>query len=140
MEQVELVRVTLDKDAPQIGFMLFGGYPELITYELPDQDNKPHISCIPLGTYRCNQVFSRKTSGGMFIARTFEVQNVRNRKGILFHVGNTARDTSGCILLGLRLGGQKPSLGISESAVAFKKFMELTAGWTEFELNITHAF
>lgn len=140
MEQVELVRVTLDRDAPQIGFMLFGGYPELITYELPDHDNQPHISCIPSGRYRCQQVFSRKTLGGMFINRTFEIQNVPNRNGILFHIGNTAKDSSGCILLALKLGGQKPYLGVSESSNAFKKFLDLTKDWTEFELNITHAF
>lgn len=140
MDEVELVRVTLDKDAPQVGLILFNGYPELISYELPDHDNQPHISCIPTGKYRCTQVWRRQTSGGMLIPRTFEVQNVPNRSGILFHVGNTAKDTNGCILLGLRLGGQKPYLGISESAIAFKKFNELTVGWTEFILNITHAF
>lgn len=140
MEEVELVRVTLDKDAPQIGYMLFNGYPELITYELPDLNNQPHISCIPIGSYRCAQVFQRKTNGGMLVPRSFELQNVPNRSGVLIHIGNTAKDSSGCILLGLRLGGQKPYLGISESAIAFKKFMDLTAGWTEFRLNITHAF
>ena len=31
-----------------------------------------------------------------------EVQNVLGRKYILFHIGNTAKDSEGCILLGNR--------------------------------------
>ncbi|OQB10425.1 MAG: hypothetical protein BWY21_00346 [Parcubacteria group bacterium ADurb.Bin216] len=139
MEQVELIRVTLDRDSPQIGMMLFNGYPELITYELPDLDNKSHISCIPVGIYKCKKVYSRTTTGGMKIPVTFEIINVPKRTGILFHIGNTAKDTSGCILLGLKLGGPKPYLGISDSSIAFRKFLEMTATWGEFQLHISHA-
>lgn len=131
--------MTQDKESPQIGFMLFSGYPELITYELPDLNNQPHISCIPTGTYRCIQTFKRRTAGGSIIPRTFEVTAVPKRSGILIHSGNSSRSTSGCLLVGLGLSTLKPAIGISNSGLAFQKFMELTEGWTEFELKIRQA-
>ena len=75
----------------------------------------------------------------MYISETFRVQNVPGRSGILFHVGNTAEDTEGCILLGLKLGQAINIPGIAESKIGFMKFMTLTRDWDSFELCISHA-
>jgi hypothetical protein len=140
LEKLEIVRVTKSElTAPQVGFMLFDGYPELITFELPDLDNKKSKSCIPEGEYSCERVLGVTTLGGMYIPETFRVLDVPGRSGILFHIGNSVKDSSGCILLGLKLGGQGPLPGISESKIGFNKFLALTKHTDRFLLTISHA-
>src|ERR1700761_9216677 len=53
------------------------------------------VNCIPEGTYALNISVSPK-----FERYLIHVCNVPNRDGILIHTGNTAKDTSGCILVG----------------------------------------
>lgn len=57
-------------------------------------DNKPSVSCIPVGLYTCVRVQSPR------FGATFEVSGVPGRSLIRFHWGNTEEDTEGCILLG----------------------------------------
>jgi len=57
-------------------------------------DNKPRVSAIPEGTYKCQPYSSQK------YPNTVELQNVVGRSKILIHAGNKAKDTMGCILLG----------------------------------------
>jgi len=66
------------------------------TLELPDNNNQHNISCIPNGTYQVVKVQSS------FHIREphFIIMNVPNREGIAIHVGNSAHDTKGCILVG----------------------------------------
>lgn len=100
------------------------------TLELPWLNNKPQISCIPPGTYRCVRHTSEK------FGKVFRLLNVPGREGILFHAGNTARDTHGCILLGVDVetGGRKPCL--LSSRAAMKTFMQKLEGVETFELEI----
>lgn len=49
---------------------------------------------VKLGTYSLNIVWSPKF--GCYMPRI----EVPKRQGILFHVGNTSKDTEGCVLLG----------------------------------------
>ncbi len=100
------------------------------TLELPWLDNQPQISCIPAGTYSCYRVKSPK------FGETFVVTRVTGRAGILFHAGNTAKDTHGCILLGVGVetGGRKPCL--LSSRAAMKTFMQMLEGIDTFELEI----
>lgn len=69
-----------------------------MTCELPWRNNEPSISCIPEGTYDCIPHSSDK------FPNTWEVTGVRGRTEILFHAGNTIKDTHGCILVGDKLG------------------------------------
>lgn len=64
------------------------------TLELPFNDNKKNISCIPEGTYQAQFHFSAKHKSCFLILR------VPDRSEILIHIGNTLRDTRGCILVG----------------------------------------
>lgn len=106
---VELVRVK-HTDKSTLGMLFIGGSFIAYTLENPWLDNKRRVSCIPIGTY---EVGFRTTGGkhNQYAARygkkhygMLEVKDVPNRTFILFHVGNWAKDTHGCILLGTRAG------------------------------------
>lgn len=86
---------------------------------------------VPAGTYTCRR--GTHHLGGMannFI--TFEVQNVPGHTGILFHTGNTNRDSEGCILLGQSVKGSV----LLNSRPAFATFMELLERLPEFTLTV----
>lgn len=137
--QVDLIRLTASPDRPQLGVLRVDGVPQLCTLELPYKDNRPKESCIPEGQYLCLEVNKRVTTGGLKIPTTFEVVNVPNRAGILFHVGNTAKDTQGCILVGQRHGVLNSSLAVLGSSLGFKLFLDLLAGHQQFNLSILRA-
>jgi len=69
------------------------------TLENPWMDNQRNISCIPKGEYKVRLRLPRESGTRDYIHLL--VQEVPNRDWILFHRGNTAKDTSGCILVGL---------------------------------------
>ena len=69
------------------------------TLELPYKDNQRSVSCIPAGQYKV-RLRTEKESGSRNYLHLL-VQDVPNRDFILFHRGNSAKDTSGCILVGL---------------------------------------
>lgn len=124
---ITIIRASESDDVPQLGMMLIDGAPRFLTLELPWRDNQHDISCIPLGKYVCKKFNSTK------FGLTFEVRNVPNRSGILFHAGNEAADTHGCILLGNRL--VQPDF-ISGSKVSLELFRGLTIDVNEFNLEI----
>ena len=68
------------------------------TLEPPDFLNKPFLSCIPTGQYSCIKFQSDK------FGWTYKVLNVPDRDNVLFHAGNTKKDTEGCIILGESFG------------------------------------
>lgn len=108
----------------------------MVTLELPWKGNQRRISCIPDGEYSCQITKGRKTSGGMFVPTTYEVLNVPDRSGILFHVGNTASDSEGCILIGEKFGVLTGKPAILESRGGFQKLLGLLLGVKEFKLLI----
>lgn len=119
-----MIRLTRDS-SPTLGVLLADSKPILLTLEPPNLDNIPKRSCIPLGVYSCERVFNRTTSGGLKIERTIEVKNVPGRSGILFHIGNTVKDTEGCILLGQRFSYDFMERAILDSKKAFIVFESL---------------
>lgn len=105
-------------------------YPLWVTLERPWLDNRHGESCIPKGEYVCRRFSSEKHPN------TWEVTNVPNRDGILFHVGNTYTDSQGCILVGKKLMMLNGIPAIGDSGTGFKEFQDYLHDETEFKLVI----
>ena len=69
------------------------------TLENPYINNEKNISCIPDGQYKVRIRVARESATRDYVHLL--VQEVPNRSYILFHRGNTAKDTRGCVLVGL---------------------------------------
>ena len=93
-----LIRDTFSKKST-IGELFINGERICDTLENPWQDNQRNISCIPEGVYPVRLRLPRESATRDYLHLL--VQEVPNRDWILFHRGNTAKDTSGCILVGL---------------------------------------
>lgn len=112
------------------GVLLDNKTPFCVTLEQPWIENRRNVSCIPEGQYACKRVYSRK------FGDTFEVMDVPERSHILFHKGNLADDTHGCILVGEQyepLGGENAVLA---SGKAFREFKDRTKDIDRFILSI----
>jgi hypothetical protein len=100
-----------------------------VTLENPWLDNARDISCVPAGRYTCVPVNSSK------FGQTHKLMNVKDRDGILFHAGNTERDTSGCILLGSMFGLINDQVSVLQSRVACNT-LQAMVGKETFALEI----
>ena len=93
-----LIRDTFTKEST-IGELFINGERICDTLENPWQDNQRNISCIPEGVYPVRLRLPRESGTRDYIHLL--VKDVKDRDYILIHIGNTAKDTSGCILVGL---------------------------------------
>jgi len=107
-----LIRDTFSKNSV-IGELFINGELICDTLENPWQDNQRNISCIPEGEYPVRLRLARESASRDYLHLL--VQEVPNRDWILFHRGNTAKDTSGCILVGL--GSQQDVVNNSRLAM-----------------------
>jgi len=82
-----------------VGELFLNGERICDTLENPWVDNQRNISCIPEGIYPVRLRLPRESASRDYLHLL--VQEVPNRDWILFHRGNTAKDTSGCILVGI---------------------------------------
>lgn len=82
-------------------------------------------TAIPAGSYKV-----KKTMSPRFKIVLPEILNVPNFTGVRIHSGNTAKDTDGCLLLGLNKA--KGAVLCSKNAMAF--FMDRTPD--EFDITI----
>ena len=94
---IELRRFPLSANGT-IGQWYVDGQAICCTLELPWEDNKKDISCIPAGTYTLKHTYSPK-----FKRFTWEVLNVPNRTGIRLHTANEVSEIEGCIAPCMRL-------------------------------------
>ena len=92
-----LIRDTFTKEST-IGKLFINGESFCDTLENPDINIERNISCIPEGSYKVRLRLARESATRDYLHLL--VQDVPNRSYILFHRGNTAKDTSGCILVG----------------------------------------
>ena len=93
-----LIRDTLSEEST-IGELFLNGERICDTLENPYINNERNISCIPEGVYDVRIRLPRESATRDYIHLL--VKDVPDRDWILFHRGNTAKDTSGCILVGL---------------------------------------
>jgi len=124
-----LIRIAYLEKAT-FGVLLDEGVPFCVTLERPWLENKRNVSCIPEGYYLGRRIQSPR------FGDTFEIVEVPNRSHILFHKGNLADDTHGCVLVGEQyepLGGENAVLA---SGKAFAEFKRRTDGIDNFFLRI----
>ena len=93
-----LIRNTFSEQST-IGELFLNGERMCDTLENPWKDNQRNISCIPEGEYKVRLRLARESATRDYLHLL--VQDVPDRDWILFHRGNSAKDTSGCILVGL---------------------------------------
>ena len=100
--EVKVVNLLIIRDTftekSTIGRLFINGESFCDTLENPWIDNQRSISCIPKGRYKVRLRLARESATRDYLHLL--VQDVPNRDYILFHRGNTAKDTSGCILVG----------------------------------------
>ena len=85
-------------DKSTIGELFLNGERFCDTLELPYKDNQRSVSCIPAGEYKVRLRYPRESGTRNYLHLL--VQEVKDRSYILFHRGNSAKDTRGCILVG----------------------------------------
>ena len=86
-------------DQSTIGELFINGERFCDTLELPYRDNQRSISCIPTGEYKVRMRYPRESATRDYLHLL--VKDVKDRSMVLFHKGNTAKDTRGCILVGM---------------------------------------
>ena len=112
-------------DHGTLGILIAPGF-ECKTIELPWRDNRPNVSCIPIGKYECELRWSNR-----FQKFFYWIKNVQDRSWVLFHSGNVAGDVSrglkshseGCILLGDRHGKLNGQEAVLISRPTIRRFM-----------------
>lgn len=111
------------------GSALFGA-PFAVTVERPWKDNRRGESCIPAGSYVCRRILSPR------FGHTFEVNDVPGRSAILFHKGNLAEDSHGCIIVGEAFNAVSGGDGVTQSGAGFGELMARLKGYDEFTLTV----
>jgi hypothetical protein len=127
--KLDLIRFE-STDSATFGVLMLGTRAFCLTLERPWKQNMREVSCIPEGTYLCKPVNSPH------FGPTWEIQGVPGRANILFHKGNYATDSKGCILLGKCIADFPEGRGISQSKEAFLEFSRKLAVFHEIFLTI----
>ena len=128
---LELVRVESAIDAT-FGILKIDERVFCVTLERPWSNNLPNVSCVPDGRYLCAKHESPR------FGSTFKLLDVPGRSDVLFHWGNVASDSQGCIILGRYFGfvSSKNARGVLSSLATFKNFMNILRRADEFQLLI----
>ena len=133
MNIVELVRLE-ESEQGTFGVLKVNKRVVCLTLEPKDMENQQDISSIPAQQYICKKVDSPG------FGRVFKVTNVPGRSNVLFHIGNTDKNTAGCILLGSTYGDLNGKRAVLGSGTAFKRFYKKLAGAEKFHLTIQEHF
>lgn len=130
---LELIRLE-ESQAGTFGVLRVNKEVFCLTLEPRDELNAPTRSSIPAQQYLCRRVESPK------FGETFEVTDVPGRSHVLFHAGNVAHDTQGCILLGATWGKLKENRAVLNSGDTFRRFLDLLANHGEAHLTIREEY
>ena len=119
-------------DKSTMGNLYLNGEWLCDTLELPYRDNQRSISCIPAGEYKVRLRTARESATRNYLQLL--VEDVKDRSYILFHRGNSAKDTRGCVLVGI---GRQQDF-VSNSILAMDLLMKeiLNLGGTSNNLII----
>ena len=117
--KIELKR-TVSLPSGTYGLLLVDGLVHSLTLEPPEP-------IIPPGTHHCHRSWFNKDS-----YEVFEVE-VPGHSHVYFHIGNSAKDTDGCVLLGMMIWNGH---GLGWSKPAFNSFMERLEGVQEFDVEV----
>lgn len=134
--EIKVQRVEKNSEC-SIGKMYINNVYVCDTLEDPDRGLKDSMSeteikskkiygntAIPSGQYSINMntvspSFKDRSWAKPYGGKLPRLQNVKGYEGVLIHVGNTSKDTLGCILVGTKSSNSS----ISNSTVAFNKLM-----------------
>jgi hypothetical protein len=138
MKEFTIKRVLQTSDGT-FGVLAYSGTPFGNTLELPWNENKKNVSCIPAGRYKARYIKSPKHGW------CYELQAVPGRGNIQIHVGNTKKDLLGCIAPGKQVGKVwllplKSVWGVTQSRVAYNEFISLACKDVEIMVNIEDAY
>ena len=119
-------------DKSTMGELFLNGEWLCDTLELPYLDNQRSISCIPAGEYKVRIRTARESATRDYLHLL--VEDVKDRTYILFHRGNSAKDTRGCVLVGI---GRKQDF-VKNSTLAMSLLMKeiINLGGTNINLII----
>ena len=119
-------------DKSIIGKLFLNGEWLCDTLELPYRDNQRSISCIPDGQYKVRLRTAKESATRNYLHLL--VEDVKDRKYILVHIGNFPKDTRGCILVGV---GREQDR-VKNSTLAMDLLMKeiLNLGGTNINLTI----
>ena len=119
-------------DVSIIGKLFIDGEWMCDTLELPYKDNQRSISSIPAGNYKVRLRYPKDAATREYLHLLIE--DVKDRSYILFHRGNSAKDTRGCVLVGI---GRKQDF-VHNSTLAMDLLMKeiLNLGGTNINLII----
>lgn len=127
--KIKLVRVEIGPEGT-FGALTIDGKAFCVTLERPWEGNKPDVSCIPSGTYKCSPVNSHR------FGETLQVMDVPGRSEIIFHQGNYIADSRGCILIARSYGILGVSRAILNSGSVFERFREVIKDKGPYTLEI----
>lgn len=130
---VTILRIENAPGDGTFGAVLLDGCTFCVSLEPPWYGNQVDVSCIPPGQYHCAPVTSPR------FGETYEVMDVPGRSEILFHAGNWARDTRGCIMFGEAWGEVDGQRGIRYSAATVATF-KARQGRIDFRLTIKNVW
>lgn len=127
---IEIIRVEENQEHGTFGVLRIQKEVFCVTLEPADRLNATGISSIPAQQYTIRRHQSPR------FGETFQVMDVPGREAVLFHAGNVAGHTQGCIILGQYFGKLKEDRAVLNSGATFAFFMAALAGYDEAHLTI----
>ena len=131
---VELIRLEESFQYGTFGVLKINKEVFCVTLEPPDIFNKPNLSCIPAQQYICQKIVSPKYGD------CYEIKDVPDRTNVLFHAGNTAQDTKGCIIVAQHFGKLGQNRAALNSGATYKRFKNKLWRHDVFHLTIKECY